>query len=228
MTRRVRWLLLASGALAAGWWLARRLHPATRAQVHARASASGDLSSPGPDPSGDEPAHSGFTASYGAHPLHLVLLVVSLGLTGYVVWLLVGTPDVARIGVWFVAAIVFHDLVLFPLYALADRGLSFLARPRGGRVVLAAVNHLRLPALGSALLLLIFYPAILQQGEATYARASGLSEGADYLRSWLLLTTAFFVLSATAYVARRRLAVARPRSGDRGGQRSGLSVDRSE
>ncbi len=221
--RRTRRLLLAVGALAAGRWLARELHP-----VAPRPAVTEELTSSRPARAPDDAARNGFAASYGAHPLHLVLLLVSLGLTGYVGWILVGTPDVARIAVWFVAAVVFHDLVLFPLYALVDRGLSSLARPHGGRVSVPAVNHLRLPALGSALLLLIFYPAILQQGEATYARASGLSEGADYLRSWLLLTTAFFVLSATAYVARRRLAVARPRSGDRGGQRSGLSVDRSE
>lgn len=222
--RRVRRLLLAVGALAAGWWLARELHP-----VAPRPAATEDLSSSRPVPAVDGPARNGFAASYGAHPLHLILLLGSLGLTGYVVWLLVGTPDVARIAVWFVAAVVFHDLVLFPLYALVDRGLSSLARPRRGRVSVPAVNHLRLPALGSALLLLIFFPAILQQGEATYVRASGLSEGADYLRSWLLLTVAFFLVSATAYAARRRLPVAsRLNPGSRGGQRRGLSVDRSE
>ena len=102
-------------------------------------------------------------------------------------------------------------------------------RPRGGPLVVPVVNHLRLPALASGILLLIFFPAILQQGEATYLRASGLREGTDYLHSWLLLTAAFFVVSATAYAARRRLA-APPRLGpsDRGGQRSGLSVDRRE
>ncbi len=226
---RTRRLVLAVAALAGGCWLARRVHRAAqRPEGHVEEHATADLSRRRADTAGEAPQRDGFVGWYGAHPAHLVVVVVSLALTGYVVSLLVGNPDVARIGIWFVAAVVLHDLVLFPVYSLADRGMSTAVRRRGPLVV-PVVNHLRLPALASGLLLLIFFPAILQQGEATYLRASGLREGTDYLHSWLLLTAAFFVVSATAYAARRRLA-APPRLGpsDRSGQRSGLSVDRRE
>jgi len=227
---RTRRLVLAVAAVAGGCWLARRVHTAAqRPEGHVEEHPTADLSRRRAETAGEAPKRDGFAGWYGAHPPHLVAVVVSLALTGYVVSLLVGTPDVARIGIWFVAAVVLHDLVLFPVYSLADRGMSTAVRLRGGPLVVPVVNHLRLPALASGILLLIFFPAILQQGEATYLRASGLREGTDYLHSWLLLTAAFFVVSATAYAARRQLA-APPRLGpsDRGGQRSGLSVDRRE
>jgi hypothetical protein len=140
---------------------------------------------------------------YGAHPAHLVLLLVSFALTGYALTFLVESPDIVRIAVWFAAAVVAHDLVLFPLYALADRAATGVLdrRSRQTRTV-PAINHLRIPVMASALLLLVYFPAILQQGESTYLRASGLTEGNTYLVRWLLLTAGFCLVSAAVYVVR--------------------------
>jgi hypothetical protein len=149
---------------------------------------------------------------YGAHPLHLLTLLASFALVGYVVSLL-GVHSLwndrvwwQSIIVWFLGAIVLHDLVLFPFYALADRSLGAGWRAVTGRAprVAPAVsprNYLRIPAMASGLLLLLFFPGIIQQGSASYERATGLTQ-APYLGRWLLLTGAFFAISAIAYAAR--------------------------
>jgi hypothetical protein len=157
------------------------------------------------------------TAFYGEHPLHLLVLMASLALTAYAVSLLVQAPDTLRIAIWFLAAVVAHDLVLFPLYALADRSLTVATGWRSRRrasFAVPAVNHVRLPVLASGLLLLIFFPTILRQGSATYLRASGVDDGSTYLARWLLLTGIFFLVSAVVYAVRvaRSRRVPRPGS----------------
>ncbi len=89
-----------------------------------------------------------------------------------------------------------HDLVLFPLYAAADRALVAAAR---GRVPL--INHVRVPALGAGLALLMFWPGIVRQGEATHLAATGLDQ-APYLGRWLALSALLFGASAVLYGAR--------------------------
>lgn len=115
------------------------------------------------------------------------------------------------IGLWFAAAIVAHDLVLFPVYALADRILWTRGNRRrlGPQPLVSARNHVRIPALGSALTLLVFLPGIIEQGAPTYLAATGQTQE-PFLGRWLLLTTAMFAASALAYTA--RLARARRRS----------------
>ncbi len=98
---------------------------------------------------------------------------------------------------WFAAAIIFHDLVLFPLYALADRILG------AGTVCRRAPwlrNYLRVPALGSGLLFLIFLPGIIKQGSATYFEDTGLSQ-TPFLGRWLMLAAVMFMASAVACAA---------------------------
>ena len=149
---------------------------------------------------------------YGAHPLHLLTLLASFALVGYVISLL-GVHSLwndrvwwQSIIVWFLGAIVLHDLVLFPFYAVADRSLGAGWRAVTGRAPEAAPvvpprNYLRSPAMASGLLFLLFFPGIIQQGSASYERATGLTQ-APYLGRWLLLTAAFFGVSAVAYAVR--------------------------
>ena len=150
--------------------------------------------------------------SYGAHPLHLLTLLASFALVGYVISLL-GVHSLwndrvwwQSMIVWFLGAIVLHDLVLFPFYALADRSLGAGWRAVTGRAGDAAPavpprNYLRVPVMASGLLFLLFFPGIIQQGSASYQRATGLTQ-APYLGRWLLLTAEFFAVSAVAYGAR--------------------------
>ena len=62
-----------------------------------------------------------FGKIYGANPAHLLTMLSGFALLGYT--LVTITPS-ASIAVWFVAAVVAHDFVLYPLYTLADRALA--------------------------------------------------------------------------------------------------------
>jgi hypothetical protein len=150
---------------------------------------------------------------YGSGPLHLLTLVAGFALMGYVLTTIkpamLWNPSTwwQSILVWFAAAIVAHDLVLFPIYALVDRILLAGTRIRpGGEPTIAMLNYLRIPALGAGLTLLMFLPGIIEQGAPAYAAATGQTQE-PFLGRWLLLTAAMFAVSALAYGV--RLAVSR-------------------
>ncbi len=107
--------------------------------------------------------------------------------------------------VWFLGAALIHDLVFFPLYALADRvirrGAHATKAPR------ATLNHLRIPLLAVGMPLLIFFPGIFQQGKDSSLRATGPTQD-PFLERWLRLSAAIFAL---AYAC--RLAAIRGSSG---------------
>lgn len=135
-------------------------------------------------------------AAYGAGAGHLLVLLACFAVTGWVALRLAGEADRTRMLVWFVGAAVAHDLVLFPVYATLDRVL------RRRTVRPAPLNHLRVPALASALLFLVYLPGILGLGGPTYESATG-REPAPLLGRWLALSALFFALSAVAYAVRR-------------------------
>jgi hypothetical protein len=154
-----------------------------------------------------------FRDVYGAHPLHLLTLVVGFALFGYTL----ATIKPATlwntqtwwqsIAVWFAAAIIAHDLVLFPIYALLDRILLSTRRvhPRRGEPRVPVLNYIRIPAMASGLMLLVFLPGIIEQGAVTYAAATGQDQE-PFLGRWLLLTAAMFAVSAVVYAIRLALA----------------------
>ena len=128
---------------------------------------------------------------YGASPLHLVAVLACLALAGVAAAAArPERPGACGSALWFLGAVLVHDLVLFPLYALADRALP----------PAAAVNHLRVPALLSGLLLLLFWPVITQHSEGSYSFASGLDQDV-YLGRWLVITAVLFLGSGAAVPA---------------------------
>jgi hypothetical protein len=141
--------------------------------------------------------------------LHLLTMVAGFALLGYVLatfkpatlW----NPGAwwQSIAVWFAAAVIGHDLLLFPLYALADRAMSarISRRPAHRQPKVSVRNHIRVPALAAGLTLLIFLPGIIEQGAPTYQAATGQTQQ-PFLGRWLLLTAALFTISAVVYVAR--------------------------
>lgn len=153
-----------------------------------------------------------FRRAYGGSPLELLALLGCFALAGYAALQVSRGPLPVRTAVWFVGAVLLHDLVLFPLYALADRSLLALFQ-RGDRSGPAsnAVNYVRLPALLSGLLLLVFAPVILRHSEGAYRAASGLDQS-PYLGRWLALSAALFLGSAVLYAVR---SGARRRAPDR-------------
>ncbi|WP_432038399.1 hypothetical protein [Streptomyces cucumeris] len=130
----------------------------------------------------------GFRRGYGDSPWHLLALLCSFALTAYAgVRLLDG--DWLGILLWIVGAAVLHDLVLLPLYALADRALS-AAQPAPA----SWINHVRVPAFLSGLLLLVWFPLILGEQKRRYERSTGLSADV-FLGRWLLISAALFAAS---------------------------------
>jgi hypothetical protein len=158
-----------------------------------------------------------FRAIYGSRPLHLLTMLSGFALLGYVLAtfkpVTLWDPGTwwQSIAVWLAAAVVAHDLLLFPLYALADRALwtRIGRRKAASRPNISARNHIRVPALGAGLTLLIFLPGIIEQGGPTYRAATGQDQQ-PFLGRWLLLTAAMFAASAVVYAT--RLAAARRRA----------------
>lgn len=148
---------------------------------------------------------------YGSHPLHLLTMAAGFALARYIVFTFnpasLWNPHAwwQSIAVWLAAAIILHDLVLFPLYALADRllGIAARRRPRPNRATVRVPprNYLRIPALGSGLTLLMFWPDIMQQDAAAYSAATGHTQQL-FLGRWLLLTAIMFTASAVGYAVR--------------------------
>lgn len=145
-----------------------------------------------------------FRRRYGASPLHLLLVVVSFALACYAgVRLLKG--DALGVAVWFVGAALLHDLVLLPLYAVTDLAVQrVLGTPSGqvrGRPRIG-VNHVRVPAFVSGLLLLVYWPLILRR-VGRYTSSTGLPADV-FLGRWLLITAGLFAASAAVLAVRLR------------------------
>jgi hypothetical protein len=173
---------------------------------------------------------------YGASPLHLLALLAALALGGYAAAAVVAAGPWRGFAVWFAVAIIGHDLLLFPLYSLADlsvrrllpgwaggtRGTAPAGPTRGtgqaggtgdlaaGRVVPPVVNYLRVPTAFSLLVLIVWFPLILGLSHGTYHRASDLSTS-PYLGRWLAVTGAMFAGSAACYAVALRWAERRAR-----------------
>lgn len=140
---------------------------------------------------------------YGAGPVHLVLSAVCLAFAGYLVWVVLPAPNSARIFIWIALAAGVHDVLLWPLYTLLDRALT-RTRTRNEKQRQPAVpwiNHVRVPAVLSAVMLLISFPLVLRHSEPAYHAASGLTEQ-PYLGRWLVLSGSAFAASALMYMTR--------------------------
>ena len=158
-----------------------------------------------------------FRNLYGERLLHLIVLLGALALAAYTISVLgVGglfNPGVwwQSIAVWFAVAVIGHDLILFPLYAAAERLL-----PNGRRDAkttdpcrVPLTNYLRMPTLATALTFALFFPGIIGQGAFTFTAATGLTQE-PFLDRWLLLVAGFYLTSAVCYVARSVTTRTRP------------------
>jgi len=159
-----------------------------------------------------------FTDLYGERPAHLVVMLACVALAGYAATFLLGDPALLTLLIWFVGAALAHDLLLFPLYAAADRALVTVAG-RVPRARVPIVNHVRIPLLGAGLTLLMFLPGIIRQGGATHLAATGLDQQ-PYLGRWLWLVAAMVLVSGLVYAAR---SAANVRAGQRAVRKSSTS-----
>ncbi len=139
---------------------------------------------------------------YGASPLHLLALLACFGLAGYAAARLVSSHPVAVV-IWFLGAVIGHDLLLMPLYSLADRSAMAAVRHREPQLPAAPwINYVRVPAALSGLLLLVWFPLILRL-QSPYHASTTLSAD-PYVWHWLAVTGALFLLSAVAFAVRLR------------------------
>ena len=158
---------------------------------------------------------------YGAGPLHLVGLLACFAVAAYAVTRVLGQGGWLSVFQWFVACLVLHDLIAWPVYAAADRLLVRAQRRQGGPRRQAAkappsvpwANHVRFPAVISAVLLGMFFPLIFRLSRATYLSTTGFSENV-YLTNWLSVTGILFAGSGLAYMLRLGMARRRARSQD--------------
>ena len=139
---------------------------------------------------------------YGANPLHLLALLACFALAGYAAVQFVGSRPLG-VAVWFLGAVIGHDLLLVPLYSLADRSVLAAIRHRApGLPAVPWINYVRVPAALSALLLLLWLPLIFRL-TASYHASTELSPN-PYVWRWLAVTGALFLLSAVLFALRLR------------------------
>jgi hypothetical protein len=145
-----------------------------------------------------------FRGRYGAGVVHLLGFLACVAVAGLAIrrWFDASGHDARVIITWFVLALLGHDLVFLPAYSLIDRILSRRPATGSGPARFARLRqHIRVPALLSGLLLLVFAPLILRKSSDEYGSRAGLSAH-PYLGRWLIATACLFALSLLAYLVR--------------------------
>jgi hypothetical protein len=144
-----------------------------------------------------------FRSSYGQGPLHLIAVVASFAIATYAFLEIAAGSAPVNFAIWFIAAIVVHDMIAFPLYSMlgviAGAGLQ---RPDLTPGVFG-INYVRIPALLSAFVFIVWFPVILGFSEDEVVESTGL--GTDpFLGRWLLLTGVLFLISGLLYALKLR------------------------
>lgn len=155
---------------------------------------------------------------YGAGPLHLAEVAACFAVAAYALAKVLGENGWKDILLLFVICIIAHDLIAWPVYGLADRLALRLqdrtqdrtqhrtrhrAHPR-----VPWINHVRVPVVISALLLMMFFPLVFRLSNPYYQAVTGFNENV-YLVNWMVITGVLFAGSALAYLV--RVGVARNR-----------------
>jgi Na+/melibiose symporter-like transporter len=132
---------------------------------------------------------------YGARPLHLLGHLAVFALAAFAFTQMFSGSGVIQLIAWLIGFALLQDLVLIPLYSLIGRGLGRLPGP--------SINYVRVPAVISGLLLLVYAPLIFGLGAHTLLFYSG-HRPAGYLRNWLLISACLFLISGSVYLIRSR------------------------
>jgi len=143
-----------------------------------------------------------FRRWYGANPLHLLAMLGCVLLSDYAAVRLLHVKPVGVL-IWLVGAVVGHDLVLFPLYVLADRSVMAVFRHRPPKLpTVPWINYLRVPTVLSGILLLMWFPLIFRI-PSHFPRTTDLSLN-PYLGHWVAIAGVLYLLSAAAFALRLR------------------------
>lgn len=151
-----------------------------------------------------------FRKRYGSTPLHLLGHVVVILVAIWAVPKMLDAGKAWRVGLWFLAGAVLHDVLFVPAHQLLDR----IARGGSGRGPgdpVAVINYLRFPTAISGVLLLVYWPRILEKVQPTSVADTGHTVS-GVLDAWLLVTAGLFLVSSLLYaLAMRRAMAARDR-----------------
>jgi hypothetical protein len=157
---------------------------------------------------------------YGAQPLHLLASVVSFAIVagGVAGWFQAGSDPLAIV-IWALGATFVFEWILLPLVWALDQiafGPQWRRAPAGPAAPdrpgapppRANRAYVRVPALLSVLLLIVFAPLIFSADRPEFEATTGIV-APDYLARWLLATAAMFVVSAVSYALSLRRVRAR-------------------
>lgn len=152
---------------------------------------------------------------YGRGPLHLLATLASLTIVGAAVagWFQPGS-DARGIVAWFIGCLLAVELVLNPLAWVLDRiALGPPSRRAKRRPDGAGSAYVRVPAMLSGLLLVVFLPLIFRFSDATFQGYTGIAGSDRYLVRWLIATAVMFACSALLYaMSLARTRRSRPRA----------------
>jgi len=145
-------------------------------------------------------------SQYGEGPLHLLAVIASFAIATYAFFEIAAGTAPINFAIWFVAAIVVHDMLAFPLYSVLGviAGEAIGPRPATSAGP-TALNYVRVPALLSGFAFIVWFPLILGLGEAEFVESTGLDTD-PYLGRWLLLSGVLFAGSALVYAVKLRRA----------------------
>lgn len=145
----------------------------------------------------------GFARRYGASPLHLLAHLAGFAIVAFALDRIFSGGDAKVLIIWYLGFAIAHDLVFVPAYTGLDRLFqATIARlPFRARTGIPVINYVRVPAVISGLLLIIYLPLISRRNETWYFDLSG-HYLTYYLRNWLLITTVLFLGSGLMYAAR--------------------------
>jgi hypothetical protein len=140
-----------------------------------------------------------FRTAYGAGPAHLVVMLACGVVAIYAATKLLADRPVGT-AVWYAGSAVLHDLLVLPVYVLADSALVALWRRHPTLRGRGWLGHVRFPAAISVLLLVVFSPEIFRY-DGPYYGDSNLSSG-SYLDHWLIVVAVLCALSALTLAVR--------------------------
>lgn len=149
-----------------------------------------------------------FGKEYGSSPAHLLLGGASFLLAAFAIWQLSALPTLLNVLIWLFGSVVLHDFVALPIYAGIGRGGIAVTRWSAGlypgdreMAAIDVFNHIRVPAIVSGILLLLFFPLILSIPEASFRATTGLTTNV-YLGRWLGIVAVLFVGSGLLLLIR--------------------------
>ena len=135
--------------------------------------------------------------------MHLLAHLIGFAIVAFALDRIFSGGDAKELILWYLGFAIAHDLVFVPAYT----GLDRLFRATIARLPLSTgtcppvVNHVRAPAVISALLLIIYFPLITRRPDGWYFDLSG-HYLTHYLRNWLMIAAVLFLGSGLIYAAR--------------------------